>query len=121
MRSRELDVRPTLPEDTEELLARLETPSHDRYELLFEAIRRGRQRGRDLRAHGDRPLVRGRDRARSRAARTPRPGWCARFKSVDTCAAEFEAATPYFYSGWERPGPDGAAPRGAPRRPARRS
>ena len=30
------------------------------------------------------------------------------FKSVDTCAAEFEAATPYFYSGWERPGPDGA-------------
>jgi carbamoyl-phosphate synthase large subunit len=29
------------------------------------------------------------------------------FKAVDTCAAEFEAATPYFYSGWERPGPDG--------------
>ena len=24
------------------------------------------------------------------------------FKSVDTCAAEFAAATPYFYSGWER-------------------
>ena len=30
------------------------------------------------------------------------------FKSVDTCAAEFEAATPYYYSGWERR-PDGAA------------
>ena len=29
------------------------------------------------------------------------------FKSVDTCAAEFAAQTPYFYSGWERPGPDG--------------
>src|SRR5207248_11432037 len=24
------------------------------------------------------------------------------FKAVDTCAAEFEAATPYYYSGWER-------------------
>ena len=30
-----------LPDDTEELLARLETPSHDRFELLFEAVRRG--------------------------------------------------------------------------------
>ena len=28
---------------------------------------------------------------------------------MDTCAAEFEAATPYYYSGWERPGPDGRA------------
>jgi carbamoyl-phosphate synthase large subunit len=30
------------------------------------------------------------------------------YKAVDTCAAEFEARTPYYYSGWERPGPDGA-------------
>ena len=27
------------------------------------------------------------------------------FRSVDTCAAEFAARTPYYYSGWERPGP----------------
>ena len=27
------------------------------------------------------------------------------FKSVDTCAAEFAAQTPYYYSGWERPRP----------------
>ncbi len=26
---------------------------------------------------------------------------------MDTCAAEFAARTPYYYSGWERPGPDG--------------
>ncbi len=26
------------------------------------------------------------------------------YKMVDTCAAEFEAATPYFYSCWEREG-----------------
>ena len=26
------------------------------------------------------------------------------FRSVDTCAAEFPARTPYYYSGWERGG-----------------
>ena len=41
MRSRELDATPSAPEDDEELLARLEVPSHDRWELLFEALRRG--------------------------------------------------------------------------------
>ena len=30
------------------------------------------------------------------------------YKSVDTCAAEFEAATPYYYSAHERPRPDGS-------------
>ena len=38
------------------------------------------------------------------------------YKAVDTCAAEFEAETPYYYSAWERsPG----ASRGPPRRPRR--
>ena len=32
----------------------------------------------------------------------PQQGLERSFKSVDTCAAEFEAETPYFYSGWER-------------------
>ena len=32
----------------------------------------------------------------------PEAGLERSFKSVDTCAAEFEAETPYFYSGWER-------------------
>ena len=41
MRSREMDVRVRAPEDDDELLARLEVPSHDRFELLFEAVRRG--------------------------------------------------------------------------------
>src|SRR6187200_1606618 len=40
MRSRELDVLPTFGED-DDLLKRLESPSDDRYEILFEAIRRG--------------------------------------------------------------------------------
>ena len=41
LRSRELDAKLRPPADDEELLARLETPSHDRYELLWEALRRG--------------------------------------------------------------------------------
>ena len=48
-------------------------PSHDRFELLFEAVRRGVSEARDLRAHrastpGSWPRSR-----RSPAARTPRP------------------------------------------------
>src|SRR4051794_18635734 len=41
MRSRELDAEGLPPRETEELLGRLKRPSHDRYELLFEALRRG--------------------------------------------------------------------------------
>ena len=32
------------------------------------------------------------------------------YKAVDTCAAEFEAATPYYYSAHERPRHDGSPP-----------
>ncbi|MDQ3934628.1 MAG: carbamoyl-phosphate synthase large subunit [Actinomycetota bacterium] len=106
MRSRELDVLPGAPDDTDELLRRLERPAHDRYELLFEAFRRGVS-AEELNARtnidpwflaelGD--LARGVD---------PQEGLARTFKAVDTCAAEFEAETPYYYSGWERPGPDG--------------
>src|SRR5437588_3213109 len=106
MRSRELDVAPEPPEDTRELLARLDRPAHDRFELLMEAIRRGVPEA-DLhaRTHVDPwflaeigALAHGED---------PEAGLARTFKSVDTCAAEFEAETPYYYSGWERPGPDG--------------
>jgi carbamoyl-phosphate synthase large subunit len=106
MRSRELDVDVEPPADTDELLARLETPSHDRFELLAEAIRRDVP-GAELHARTSidpwflaeiGALARGED---------PEAGLTRTYKSVDTCAAEFEAETPYFYSGWERPGPAG--------------
>jgi carbamoyl-phosphate synthase large subunit len=98
MRSRELDVEPSFEGD---LLERLETPSHDRYELLFEAVRRGASEAEIRERTGIDPwfvaelaaLARGED---------PQAGLERSFKSVDTCAAEFEAETPYFYSGWER-------------------
>ncbi|MEA2348668.1 MAG: carbamoyl-phosphate synthase large subunit [Thermoleophilaceae bacterium] len=105
-RSRELDVITEAPADTEELIERLRRPSHDRYELLFEAFRRGVSEA-DLHEATKidpwflaeiGPIALGFD---------PEEGLERTFKAVDTCAAEFAAETPYFYSGWERPGPDG--------------
>jgi carbamoyl-phosphate synthase large subunit len=108
MRSRELDVTPPAEGSTEELLTRLERASHDRYELFYEAVRRGVSEEELGRRTSIDPwfvaeiaaLARGED---------PEAGLVRTFKSVDTCAAEFEAATPYYYSGWERPAPDGSA------------
>jgi carbamoyl-phosphate synthase large subunit len=131
MRSRELDAVVEPPEDTEELLNRLESPSSDRYELLFDALRRGvgveelngrtavhpwflRQFAELVRAEGDgtdlasRKLL-GFSDAQAGASREARVAQHLRpqFKSVDTCAAEFEAETPYFYSAYERGGDSG--------------
>src|SRR4051812_20951459 len=117
MRSRELDVSPDVPEEDAELLERLETPSHDRFELLMAGLGRGiAEREIHRRTRIDPwflaeigALARGED---------PEAGLARTYKSVDTCAAEFEAETPYYYSGWERPGPDGprheAGPSGRP-------
>jgi carbamoyl-phosphate synthase large subunit len=49
-----------------------------------------------------------------RAERKSR-GVIARFKSVDTCAAEFEAYTPYYYSSYEDEGEVPAKPKGGRR------
>jgi carbamoyl-phosphate synthase large subunit len=100
MRSRELDVLPSFGAD-DDLLERLESPSDDRYETIFEAIRRGHTEAELCERTGIDPwfmaeigaLARGED---------PQDGLERSFKSVDTCAAEFEAETPYYYSGWER-------------------
>jgi carbamoyl-phosphate synthase large subunit len=108
MRSRETDVRVCMPDDTDELLGRLERPSHDRFELLFEAVRRGLSAEEIQKRTMIDPwyvaeleaLANGED---------PESGLARSFKSVDTCAAEFAAATPYYYSGYERPAPDGSA------------
>jgi carbamoyl-phosphate synthase large subunit len=101
MRSRELDSAADLTAPTGGLLERLEAPSDDRYDLVLEVFRRGvsveevRARTgidawflRELQAlalHPEAPFTGERS-----------------FKAVDTCAAEFEAETPYFYSAWER-------------------
>ena len=92
MRSRELDVTPRCPSDTDELLTRAGDPVARPLRAALRGRAPRRVRGGAVRAHRDRPLVHGGDGAAGRAARTPRRGSSARFKAVDTCAAEFEAA-----------------------------
>ncbi|MFL5859633.1 MAG: carbamoyl-phosphate synthase large subunit, partial [Solirubrobacteraceae bacterium] len=111
LRSRELDTRAVSPKDDEALLTLLEMPGAERFDHLLEALRRGtpiqelrRRTSIDpwfLRELGE--LVTewaDGDGYPFAGVRT--------YKAVDTCAAEFAARTPYYYSGWERPGPDGA-------------
>jgi carbamoyl-phosphate synthase large subunit len=98
MRSRELDVTGPAPPD---LLERLETPTHDRYDLIFEAIRGGHTEDELCRRTGIDPWFMAEIAALARGE-DPEAGLERSFKSVDTCAAEFEAETPYYYSGWER-------------------
>ncbi len=106
LRSRELDTVPQQPESDEELLQLLEQPGAERFDHLLEALRRGHPI-EELRAHTSidpwflrelHELVQDPE-APFAGART--------YKAVDTCAAEFAARTPYYYSGWERVGANG--------------
>ncbi|MDQ6817217.1 MAG: carbamoyl-phosphate synthase large subunit [Actinomycetota bacterium] len=108
LRSRELDSTPRSPETREELLGIVGTPGPERFDHLLEALRRGEAIDELHRRTSIAPwflhelgeLARDPD-APFQESRT--------FKSVDTCAAEFAAETPYYYSGWERPSRDGPA------------
>ncbi len=101
LRSRELDSTLRHPDDDEALLSALGQPGAERFDHLLEALRRGipedeihRRTSIDpwfLREFAE--LVADPDAAQ-RGVRT--------YKSVDTCAAEFAARTPYYYSAWER-------------------
>jgi carbamoyl-phosphate synthase large subunit len=109
MRSRELDVQPDLDVPLEELLDRVAVPGAHRYDELLEAVRRGA----DVATLGERTSI---DpwflRELAAIATDPDAAFAGvrTYKSVDTCAAEFAASTPYYYSSWERPvsGPAGA-------------
>jgi carbamoyl-phosphate synthase large subunit len=128
MRSRELDAVPRPPDDTGELVGRLKKPSHDRYELLFEALRRGTtvsalnertaihpwfldQLAEIVEAERDgtaeslphkKDLGLSDEQAGVSRADRIAAGLRPVFRSVDTCGAEFEAETPYYYSSYER-------------------
>jgi len=104
LRSRELDKPPCLDDISDEvLLDSLKTPGPERYEAILELLGRGmsieaihqatsidRWFLRELQVLGSDP-------------QKPFEGERS-FRSVDTCAAEFPARTPYYYSGWERVG-----------------
>jgi carbamoyl-phosphate synthase large subunit len=106
MRSRELDAEASFPAEDEALLERLETPCPERFDLVLEAFKRGL----GIEAVHERCLV---DRWFLRELETlardgdGTDGLARTYKAVDTCAAEFEAATPYYYSAHERPRPGG--------------
>src|SRR6476659_5462252 len=102
LRSRELDSVPRLDAlDVPTLLGMLERPASDRYDVLLEAFRRGASL-EDVHTRTQIDLWFLRElQALALDPEAPFAGERS-FKSVDTCAAEFPAATPYFYSGWER-------------------
>ncbi|MEA2393940.1 MAG: carbamoyl-phosphate synthase large subunit [Solirubrobacteraceae bacterium] len=102
MRSRELDTRARLDGvDVATLLEMLERPASDRYEVLLEALRKGATL-QDVRSRTSiDPWFLEELRELALDPDAPFAGERS-FKSVDTCAAEFPAQTPYYYSAWER-------------------
>ena len=148
MRSRELDVRPIVPDENDALVAKIAKPSAERYDLILEAYRRGvtleqlfeatlidewfleelreivdaekhlqsfAEKGglsalptEELRqakrlGFSDPFIAKFLDATEDEVrARRIADGIIPTYKSVDTCAAEFEAYTPYFYSTYEQ-------------------
>jgi carbamoyl-phosphate synthase large subunit len=106
LRSRELDAEPRPPQDDSTLLDTLTLPGAERFDELLEALRRGvaidelhRRTSIDpWFLHELAELVADPD------ATDLDPTHPRAYKSVDTCAAEFAARTPYYYSSWERAG-----------------
>jgi carbamoyl-phosphate synthase large subunit len=102
LRSRELDSEAEIPSDDGDLLELLEKPCAERFDLILAAF----ERGIDIEAVHERSRV---DRwfLRELLALATEgdgtEGLVRTYKAVDTCAAEFEAATPYYYSTHERP------------------
>jgi carbamoyl-phosphate synthase large subunit len=101
MRSRELDAIPGVDGSKDELLERLERPSSERYDILLAAFRAGARPEEVQRTtHIDLWFLR-ELQALALDPEAPFAGTRS-YRAVDTCAAEFAAETPYFYSGWER-------------------
>src|SRR6185436_6926879 len=102
MRSRELDM----PHHAEgDLMARLETPGADRFDLILEAFRQG---ATEQEVHARTAIDPWFLRELNELALQPEAPFAGvrTFKAVDTCAAEFAAETPYYYSAWERKAAD---------------
>jgi carbamoyl-phosphate synthase large subunit len=108
MRSRELDAPAAYEGD---LLARLETPGADRFDVLLEAFRRGANEAEAGERTSIDPWFLRELRELALAPDAVEAG-VRTYRAVDTCAAEFEAETPYFYSAFERPPATHEVPRG---------
>ena len=108
LRSRELDTRTVAPADDERLLELLEVPGAERYDLLLEALRRGASIAELERRTSVDPWFLNELAELVADPEAPFAG-VRTYKAVDTCAAEFAAQTPYYYSSWERPTAGGPA------------
>jgi len=106
LRSRELDKPPQLGEiGSEELLAALQNPGPSRYETILELLARGVSIEE---IHAPTKIDPWFLRELQALAIDPEGPFTGErsFRAVDTCAAEFPARTPYYYSGWEPRGRD---------------
>jgi carbamoyl-phosphate synthase large subunit len=101
MRSRELDLTATHPADDGALLDLAATPGAERFDHVLEALRRGISIGTVRERTSIDPWFLNELGELVADPEAPFSGERT-FKSVDTCAAEFAAQTPYYYSGWER-------------------
>jgi carbamoyl-phosphate synthase large subunit len=109
MRSRELDSPAEIPESDEELLAAIAIPCAERFDQILAAFERGLEVEAVHEACKVDPWFLRELQALAKSG-DGTDGLARTYKAVDTCAAEFEAATPYYYSGHERPRHDGSAP-----------
>ncbi|MCW3031238.1 MAG: carbamoyl-phosphate synthase, large subunit [Solirubrobacterales bacterium] len=102
LRARELDEQPALGAlGDQELIDRLARPAADRYEVVLELLRRGASIDAVHEPTRIDPWFLEELRTLALDPQAPFAGERS-FMSVDTCAAEFPARTPYYYSGWER-------------------
>jgi carbamoyl-phosphate synthase large subunit len=104
LRSRELDKPPCLTKVSDEiLLDGLRTPGPERYEAILELLGRGASIEAIHAVTAIDPWFLRELQVLGLDPEKPFAGERS-FRSVDTCAAEFPARTPYFYSGWDRAG-----------------
>ncbi len=116
LRSRELDKPPCLGKISAEiLLESLRTPGPERYEAILELFSRGTSIEAIHAATAIDPWFLRELQVLASDPAKPFAGERS-FRSVDTCAAEFPARTPYYYSGWERMSGSNADPVGPDRR-----
>jgi carbamoyl-phosphate synthase large subunit len=101
LRSRELDSKPRPPDDDDALLQALEQGGAERFDHVLEALRRGTSIDELHRRTCIDPWFL---RELAELVADPEAPFAGTrtYKSVDTCAAEFAARTPYYYSAWER-------------------
>jgi carbamoyl-phosphate synthase large subunit len=106
MRSRELDSPPRLDAlERADLLTMLDRPASDRFDVILAAFRKEATIEEIHTKTFIDPWFLRELQAVALDPDAPFSG-VRTYKAVDTCAAEFAAETPYFYSAWEREAAD---------------